>query len=114
VYTGVPGVVTLAMQLIPIAAVFQVFDGIQVVSIGILRGLGDTRTPMLLNILGFWLLGLPTSLALGEWLGFGPRGLWWGLVVGLVVVGTTLLLRVRQHLSREVRRISIEEAQLEG
>ncbi|HUL70401.1 MAG TPA: MATE family efflux transporter [Gemmatimonadales bacterium] len=113
VYTGVPGVVTLAMQLIPIAAVFQVFDGIQVVSIGILRGLGDTRTPMLLNILGFWLLGLPTSLALGERFGFGPRGLWWGLVVGLIVVGTTLLLRVRHHLSREVRRITIEEAQLQ-
>jgi len=110
VYTGVPAVIALAMQLIPIAAVFQVFDGIQVVSIGILRGLGDTRTPMLMNLLGFWLLGLPTSLAMGIRLGLGPRGLWWGLVVGLVVVGTTLLLRVRHRLSWDVKRVSIEEA----
>jgi MATE family multidrug resistance protein len=114
VYTGVPAVIALAMQLIPIAAVFQVFDGIQVVSIGILRGLGDTRTPMLMNLLGFWFFGLPTSLAMGVWLGLGPRGLWWGLVVGLVVVGSTLLLRVRHRLGRDVKRISIEEARAQA
>ena len=61
-YTDAPEVLAVAVVLIPLAGVFQVFDGIQVTSIGLLRGLGDTRTPMLTGILGFWLVGLPVSL----------------------------------------------------
>ena len=53
----------------------QVFDGLQVVSAGALRGAGDTRAPMLVNILGFWLIGLPTSLVLAFPLDLGPEGL---------------------------------------
>ena len=64
-YTSDPGVLALAVLLMPIAGVFQVFDGLQVVSIGLLRGLGDTRVPMLVNIVGFWCIGIPVSLTLG-------------------------------------------------
>jgi MATE family multidrug resistance protein len=113
-YTPDRGVVAIAATLIPIAGVFQVFDGLQVVSIGVLRGMGDTRTPMLMNILGFWLLGLPVSLYLGVYAGFGPRGLWWGLTVGLIVVAITLVWRVRTKLGREFRRIVIDLPESHG
>jgi MATE family multidrug resistance protein len=108
-YTTDAGVAALAASLIPIAGVFQVFDGIQVVSIGILRGVADTRAPMVINVLGFWLVGLPVSAALGFGAGGGPRGLWWGLTVGLMVVGLVLIWRVRQKFSGEaVRRVVID------
>lgn len=108
-YTNEAAVLALASVLIPIAGVFQVFDGLQVVSIGLLRGLGDTRTPLIVNVLGFWLLGLPVSLWLAFGLDYGPRGLWWGLVVGLAVVALALLWRVRIRLREEVRRLVIDE-----
>jgi len=108
IYTTDPGVAALAASLIPIADVFQMFDGIQVVSIGILRGVADTRAPMVVNVLGFWLVGLPVSAALGFGAGGGPRGLWWGLTVGLMLVALILAWRVRRRLSREVTRIVID------
>jgi MATE family multidrug resistance protein len=108
-YTTDAAVLALAAVLIPIAGVFQVFDGLQVVSIGILRGVGDTRTPLIVNVLGFWLLGLPVSLWLAFRMDYGPRGLWWGLVVGLAVVAAALLGRVRVRLREEVRRLVIDD-----
>lgn len=108
VYTSDAAVAAVAASLLPIAGVFQVFDGMQVVSIGILRGVGDTRTPMLVNILGFWLVGLPVSWTLGLPLGYGPQGLWWGLTLGLVVVALFLVLRARARLAGEVRRLVID------
>jgi len=106
-YTSDGAVVALAAALIPIAGVFQVFDGVQVVSSGILRGLGDTRAPMVVNVLGFWLVGLPVSLGLGFSLGLGPRGLWWGLVAGLAAVAGLLLLRISRRLSHQVARVVV-------
>lgn len=108
VYTPDMTVVLLAASLIPIAGVFQVFDGLQAVAAGVLRGWGDTRTPMLANLVGFWLIGTPVSLYLGFGAGYGPRGLWWGLVVGLAVVAGALLLLVRLRLSGSVQRVSLE------
>ena len=101
-------VVRLAATLIPLAGVFQVFDGLQVVAAGILRGLGDTRVPMLVNLLGYWLIGIPVSAYLGFGAGLGPVGLWWGLVLGLALVGTSLLLRVRGRLARRQSRVVID------
>ncbi|HXV86892.1 MAG TPA: MATE family efflux transporter [Gemmatimonadales bacterium] len=109
VYTSQAPVAALAAALIPIAGVFQVFDGTQVVSIGILRGVADTRTPMLVNILGYWVIALPLSAALGFTAGLGPRGLWWGLTVGLVLVALVLVVRVRRHLAGEITRVVIDQ-----
>ena len=108
IYTTDAGVAALAASLIPIAGVFQVFDGVQVVSIGILRGAADTRAPMVVNVLGFWLVGLPVSAALGFGAGAGPRGLWWGLTVGLALVAAVLIWRVRRRLAGELRRVVID------
>jgi MATE family multidrug resistance protein len=69
---------------------------------------GDTRAPMIVNILGFWLIGLPVSLWLAFGAGFGAAGLWWGFVAGLGAVAIFLVLRVRARLGRELRRIDVE------
>jgi MATE family multidrug resistance protein len=107
-YTADPAVVAVAASLIPLAGVFQVFDGLQVVAGGILRGLGETKVAMLVNLLGYWVLGLPVSYLLGFVAGWGPVGLWWGLVLGLGVVATVLLTRVRMALRRRQVRVVID------
>jgi len=107
-YSNVDAVISLAVLLIPIAGVFQVFDGIQVVSAGILRGMGDTRAPMLVNIAGFWLCGLPISLYLAFGRNYGARGLWWGLVAGLGAVAFFLILRIRHQLGRDILRLRVD------
>jgi len=107
-YTSVEEVVVLAALLIPIAGYFQIFDGLQVVSAGVLRGAGDTRAPLFVNLVGFWFIGLPTSLLLAFKLGYGPKGLWWGLVVGLGVVAVILLTRVAWRLRGHVERVVVE------
>ena len=112
-YTTNAQVIAVAATLIPIAGVFQIFDGLQVVASGILRGLGDTRAPMLANLLGYWTLGIPLSIYLGFIAGWGPSGLWWGLVLGLMVVACTLLLRVRRRLARQQRRVVIDSPALQ-
>jgi MATE family multidrug resistance protein len=108
-YTPDVAVLALAVLLLPLAGLFQVFDGLQVVAIGLLRGLGDTRTPMIINVIGFWCIGMPVSLWLGFGLDYGAVGLWWGLVVGLIVVATFLIARVRQRESRDLTRVIIDE-----
>jgi MATE family multidrug resistance protein len=107
-YTRDLDVIAVAVLLIRIAGVFQIFDGLQVVAAGILRGLGDTRAPMLVCLLGYWLLGIPLSAYLGFVARQGPTGLWWGLVLGLGVVATLLLLRLRTRLARRQARVIID------
>jgi MATE family multidrug resistance protein len=108
IYTTDAAVVAIAIVLIPLAGFFQVFDGMQVVCGGILRGLGDTHSPLVANIVGFWVLGLPLGIWLGLRLGYGPAGLWWGLVAGLAVVGLALLVRVQVRMKRTMKRVEID------
>ena len=82
--------------LLLVAAAFQIFDGIQTVSTGALRGLGETRVPMLANLVGYWVLGLPLGLTLCFVLRWGIYGMWIGLTLALIVIATTLLLRWRR------------------
>ncbi len=89
-----PGIAMAAAALLPIAGVFQLVDGLQVVCAGALRGVADTLRPMVYNVLGFWLFGLPISLGLGFAAGWGPVGLWWGLAAGLSAVAILLMGRV--------------------
>jgi multidrug resistance protein, MATE family len=102
-------VVALAMVLLPIAGIFQVSDGLQVVASSTLRGIGDTRAPMLINLFGFWGLGLPVGLVLAFPAGMEARGVWWGLALGLGVVAVLLLARVRHRFGRELRRVLIDD-----
>jgi len=108
IYSGEAPVLALAATLIPLAGFFQIFDGLQVVSAGILRGVGDTRTPMVLNLLGFWCIGMPVGLWLGFRTSLGPAGLWWGLVLGLSSVAVLLLIRVRTRMGQGLARILID------
>ncbi|MEP7000598.1 MAG: MATE family efflux transporter [bacterium] len=108
VYTHDVPVATLAAALIPVAGVFQVFDGIQAVSAGVLRGLGDTRAPFMINLAGFWLAGFPVSIVLGFYTRLGAVGLWWGFVAGLGVVAMLLLLRVRNRMRGKIERTALE------
>jgi MATE family multidrug resistance protein len=108
-YTSDSTVIALAATLIPIAGVFQVFDGIQAVAAGVLRGIGDTHAPAVINIVGFWLIGLPVSWWLAFRSGGGAVGLWWGIVVGLAAVAIILLARVRVRLGRSMRRVLVDE-----
>jgi MATE family multidrug resistance protein len=85
-----PDVLRVGTSLLLLGAVFQLFDGIQGVITGTLRGLGDTRTPMITNLAAHWLLGLPVSYTLCFILGWGVYGLWVGLSLGLIVTGITL------------------------
>ena len=105
IFTADPGILGAASALIPIAGVFQVFDGIQGVSGGILRGAGDTRVPMWSNLAGYALVGIP----LGAWLafvaGWGAPGIWWGLVAGLAAVAALLGWRVHVIIGGELERL---------
>ncbi len=107
-YTSVASVVAVASLLIPIAGLFQVFDGMQVVAAGVLRGAGDTRASLISNVLGFWLMGMPVSLWLGFKAGLGVVGLWWGFVAGLAGVALFLVLRIRWLLLRPVQRVRMD------
>ncbi|MEP6618171.1 MAG: MATE family efflux transporter [bacterium] len=111
-YTKDAGVGALAAVLIPIAGVFQVFDGIQVVCAGVLRGLGDTRAPFVINMAGFWFVGFPVSIVLGFHTDLRAAGLWWGLVAGLAAVATLLLFRLRHRLRGPIARTHVEDAEL--
>lgn len=98
-FTTDPHVIAAGAALLYVAAVFQLFDGVQVVATGALRGAGDTRTPMLWNFVGYWVLGLPVGYYLCFHMGQGAVGLWVGLSIGLIVVGS-ILLRVWSRRSR--------------
>jgi MATE family multidrug resistance protein len=90
----------LAASLFVIAAIFQIVDGTQVTTQGALRGLKDTKVPMILCGLGYWVFGLGSGVTMGFVLGFGARGLWWGLAIGLAVSATLLFLRWRRLSGR--------------
>lgn len=93
-----PAVVLLTSQLLLIAGIFQIFDGIQVVSAGVLRGFEDTKIPMFIGVLSYWLVVLPVSWVLAFFLGAGAQGVWSGFVVGLAVAAATLFARVTWRL----------------
>ena len=97
-YTDDAAVIGMASTLLPIAGLFQVFDGTQAVGAGVLRGAGDTRVPAIISFIGFWVLGLPAGCLLAYVARLGPAGLWGGLTVGLAAVAVLLVLRIRKTL----------------
>ena len=91
IYTPDPAVIAVASGLLFVGAFFQLFDGLQVVATGALRGAGDTRTPMICHLVFYWAVGLPVGSYLCFGLGWGAKGLWMGLCVALILIGSTLL-----------------------
>ncbi len=95
-------VITLAVSLLGIAAVFQVFDGVQVAALGALRGLKDTKTPMFICFFSYWLVGLSVGMSLAFLTDWGAAGLWWGLVLGLATAAVLLTWRFRYSARRQI------------
>jgi multidrug resistance protein, MATE family len=91
VYTPEPAVISAGVILLLVAAVFQLFDGLQVVATGALRGAGNTRIPMLANLVGYWVIGLPLGAFLCFRLKMGAVGMWVGLCLALILIGSALL-----------------------
>ncbi len=115
IFSTDPEVLALALTFVPLAAGFQLFDGLQVVAAGVLRGIGETRVPMLANLVGYWVLALPLGLVWAFSWGGGPQAMWWALGAGLGFVALILVWRVRRRLARDVARIDIEgQAQPSG
>ena len=90
IFTTDPDVITTTGSLLAVAAVFQLFDGLQGVATGALRGAGDTRTPAVSHLIGYWVVGLPLGYYLCFSVGWGAVGLWAGLCLSLVVIGLVL------------------------
>jgi len=108
-YTTQAGVLILASRLIPIAGIFQVFDGLQVVAGGVLRGAGDTRAPMVISVAAFWIVMMPLCYVLGFRTRLGAVGLWYGLVAGLGALAILLLLRIHHRFGKDLRRVNLDE-----
>ncbi len=90
-YTPEAAVIAASAALLRIAALFEIFDGLQVVATGALRGLGDTRTPALAHLAGYWMIGLPVAYVLCFTYGWGVTGIWVGLTSALILIGLILL-----------------------
>ncbi|MEM1094026.1 MAG: MATE family efflux transporter [Bacteroidota bacterium] len=91
-------VVRMAVAMLGVAAVFQLFDGTQATANGALRGLKDTRVPMLICLAAYWIVGLPVGYVLGFPIGWEGVGLWWGLVAGLAVAAVALSVRFHRQV----------------
>ena len=99
VYTHDERVISFSVTLLDIAAVFQLFDGLQTIAGGALRGAGNTVTPMLWNLIAYWFIGLPLGIWLCFRLHWGAVGLWDGLCLSLILIGTGLVATWRNSSS---------------
>lgn len=104
-FTDDTAVIELGVRLLGIAAAFQLFDGVQGVAAGALRGAGDVRFAFLANVAAHWLVGFPLALLLGFTMNLGAFGLWWGLLGGLVVVSVLLLWRFLKVSKGDLERV---------
>lgn len=106
IYTPDTAVIEMTVTLLAVAAVFQLFDGIQITCAGALRGAGDTHTAMFCNLVFYWLVGLPVGYALCFYWGYGAAGLWAGLCLALVCIGIALLAFWRRKVKALMDAVS--------
>jgi MATE family multidrug resistance protein len=111
IYTSDNIVIGIAAQLLIIAAFFQLFDGTQVVGLGILRGMGDVNIPTVITFLAYWVVGLPVGYVLGLKLHLGVKGVWYGLVLGLMVSAILLFFRFQFISKKHADKTVLIEAQ---
>ncbi len=102
-YIDDPQVISLAASLLVLAGLFQLSDGIQVVGLGVLRGLEDVKVPTIVTFLAYWGLGLPLGYVLAFEMGFAEKGIWIGLLIGLTLTAGMLLYRFDQLSKRKVK-----------
>lgn len=102
IFTKDTVVIGIAAQLLVIAGLFQLFDGTQVVGLGILRGMGDVYIPTLIVFIAYWVIGLPVAYLLGIGQGWGVIGIWYGLTLGLFTSSLLLYIRYRKVVSKLV------------
>ena len=100
-------VVALAVSLLAVAAWFELFDGIQTIAMGAIRGLKDGKTTLLVGILCYWVIGIPLAWALAFPLGWGAEGVWWGLAGGLACAAIGLTLGFEWRMARMLRPQSV-------
>ena len=98
IFSPDPTVIFVGARLLLVAAAFQLFDGLQTVTTGALRGSGNTRTPMFANLIAYWFIGLPAGYVLCFHLGWGAVGVWLGLCAGLIMIATALLFTWHKRL----------------
>lgn len=109
IYTQDPEVIRMASMLLLMAAIFQISDGLQVGGSGALRGLKDTKIPMIVNLTAYWLIGIPLGYTLGIGLQWGPQGLWAGLIAGLTMAA--LMHNIRFHkITKRFRQAGVVSA----
>ncbi len=92
-YISNPNVIEIASQLLIVAAIFQLSDGLQAVGSGILRGLTDVKVPLYVTIFSYWIIGIPSGYLLGFMAGFGVPGIWMGLLIGLTLAAVLFVIR---------------------
>jgi len=102
-FTETAAVIELAAALLVIVGIFQIFDGLQVASSAMLRGLHDARLPALIGFVSYWIVGLPVSACLAFGAELGARGVWWGLATGLFVACITLGPRLWKQTGRAIQ-----------
>ena len=100
-FTSDPEVIAIAAQLLIVAAIFQVFDGLQVSMLGALRGMADVKIPMFMAFAAYLFIGIPTSYVLTFLLDAGPQGIWFGYLVGLGSAGIFFYLRFKHNLQKK-------------
>lgn len=97
-------VITVSAQLLIIAGIFQLFDGTQVVGLGVLRGMGDVNVPTLITLIAYWIVGIPAAYLLGIHFDIGVQGIWYGLALGLLTSSILLYMRYRSIIRRRMDR----------
>jgi len=105
-YVNDPEVIAIASPLLIIAGFFQLSDGVQVVCLGALRGLHDVKIPSVFIFIAYWIIGLPLGYLLAFKIGWGANGIWMGLLIGLTLTATAMVLRFHQ-MSRKLKQATL-------
>lgn len=110
IYTDDPALMEIVVPLVYLCACFQVFDGSQVVGLGILRGMGDVRVPLIFHLVAYWIIGMPLALFLAFKMGLGVQGIWVGLATALAIVSILCAVRIAYWIRIGVQSLYASES----